>query len=270
MIALFPDAEQAAAIADAGTETADQIHLTLVYLGKAAAFDPGQRKSIEGAVQRVASDHAKLSGVVGGTGAFQPGPDGTPVIVLPDVIGLTGLRTAVMDALQPYGITDIGHAFHPHLTAGYVDGAADVPAPPDTSLDFAAISVVWAGERLDFPLAGTTLRFAYPGEDRKAALAALKKHGSHRAAAAATGISKSTIHRWSQQDQDAATGGPVIPEPADPDVPSAALGAPEPPADVTEPNGLPETGSAGNADPADTTVDYSSTTASDPADTTTI
>lgn len=46
------------------------------------------------------------------------------------------------------------------------------------------------------------LEFAHPSDTRQAALDALQEHGSLRRAAAAVGVGKSTLHRWSKTASD--------------------------------------------------------------------
>jgi 2'-5' RNA ligase len=110
MIAVKMTPEQATAIAAQGGLDADTLHVTLAYLGEV----DGPLDSIAAALRIVAGEHAPLSGVVGGYGAFEPPGMG---ILLPDVPGLVELRVAVTQALVKAGI-EYGrdHGFEAHVS----------------------------------------------------------------------------------------------------------------------------------------------------------
>ena len=120
MVAVYPTAEQAEALAVEGGEAADSLHCTLVFLGEADGLDAD---AVTGAVAQVCSEVAPLEGTVGGAGAFVEGPDGVPVIALPDVKGLTGLREAIVAELRERGVespSEYGFpaAHHDHVRRG--------------------------------------------------------------------------------------------------------------------------------------------------------
>jgi hypothetical protein len=99
-------------------------------------------------------------GTLGGLARFPASEtsDGMDVLVaLFDAPGLDDLRVAVMDAaccaeLDP----PMEHGFIPHITLAYIDPAEPTPAITmgRDPLTFDAISLVWAGERIDIPLSG--------------------------------------------------------------------------------------------------------------------
>lgn len=124
MIALKPTPEQAAALAVESGLPADTLHITVCYIGDVTGpLDPLVR-----ALEPVARHHAPLSGVVGGIGRFDDYGDGTPVILLPDVPGLSELRVEVTEALAAAGVSYArNHGFLPHLTLLYQPDT-DVPS----------------------------------------------------------------------------------------------------------------------------------------------
>lgn len=167
MVACYPRTEEAEALAvEKGLEV-DDLHCTLVFLGEAEGVDAEVTAE---AVALVASELDALAGNVGGLGQFAEGPDGVPVIALPDVQGLTLLRERVVDELGERGIRSPSeHGFLPHMTLLYKDPAEDWDAIGEFSeeklgreLHFDAVSVVIGGERTDYELRGA--RVAAAGE----------------------------------------------------------------------------------------------------------
>ena len=157
---------------------------------------------MNGAVAEVAAEVTELQGTIGGIGAFAPGPDGVPVILLPDVQGLTMLRERIVVALRARGIESPSeHGFLPHMTLEYAeeppggDEQADLMGLPVT---FAAVSVVLAGERTDHELTGTdaftqqliehmSRRIDLPGNPSATTAGGMYATGTPEEIAAATG-----------------------------------------------------------------------------------
>lgn len=155
MIALYPEPVQADELALDGYQPADDLHITLVYLGPdAAALDPGWRDTCLTILLAVAPTYNVLEGTVGGVGQFGPGDKGTPTIALPSVQGLNELRAQIVTDLAAAGIESPSeHGFVPHLTIGYdlpADGL-DVIGQP---LRFEAVSLSWGTDRDDVPFRG--------------------------------------------------------------------------------------------------------------------
>lgn len=150
MIALYPTAEEAEEISFAGGNEADTMHITMVFLGKAADID---MKAVARAVGSVSGSTAPLSGAIGGVGMFMGGEDGYPQLAIPDVVGLAKLRVDLMAALEEENVGSASeHDWVPHMTLAYVDE----PGLPDLSvigskLTFDQISLVEADVRKDFP-----------------------------------------------------------------------------------------------------------------------
>jgi len=155
MICLKPTAEQAAAIADPDGEPADQLHVTLVFLGE-TDDDLGP---IVDALTTVAGTFAPLEGVVGGYGLF--GTDNGPLgVLLPDVPGLVELRVAVTEALVAHGIEySRNHGFEAHITVDQTPEAqepAEMISAYGSPLSFDAVYLVRGDITMQaLPLTGT-------------------------------------------------------------------------------------------------------------------
>lgn len=154
MIALYPTAEQAAALALDQGEPVETLHVTLAYLGETT----GSLAAVGDALRPVAQRHAALAGTVGGVGSFDDYGDGHPIIALPDVPGLVELRVAATAALVAAGIAYArNHGFCAHLTLAYrpAPEVAAVQAGIGQSLSFGSLWVVRGDtERVELPLAG--------------------------------------------------------------------------------------------------------------------
>lgn len=147
MVALYPDAAVARKLAQDGGLAADDLHITLAYLGPAAMLrDP---EALRHAVGRWASRTAPLTGMVSGVGHFTNGTQ--PVTYASaDVPGLEGMRQDLVDKLGNAGAPASGeHGFTPHITLAYADTTPDVDNLPLT-FDHAALVV--GDQRTNFPL----------------------------------------------------------------------------------------------------------------------
>lgn len=157
MIALYPAkaVQEKLAAHLKGGEPADDIHLTLVFLGPDAAKIEGREK-IEAAVKAAAAGQAPLKGTVGGIAAFRGMPDGElrPIIATADVVGLNEFRARLMAALEEGGVKpEETHGFTPHLTLKYAPKGDPVPEPPEElPLDFGEVTLVWDETKTNYPL----------------------------------------------------------------------------------------------------------------------
>jgi 2'-5' RNA ligase len=154
MVALKPRIDEAEAVADGDGYPAENLHVTLCYLGEI----DGDLRPVADALAAVAATHAPLVGIVGGYGQFST-PDGPVGILLPDVPGLIELRVCVADALMQAGVDYArNHGFTPHMT---VD---DEPEPGELeemlplsgqALHFDSIHLVRGDrEEIEIPLVG--------------------------------------------------------------------------------------------------------------------
>lgn len=159
MVALVPSPELAAALSiAAGTvegirpEPAEEVHLTLAYLGKAADID---KAKFHAAVQGIAAAADRLVGKASGWGTFDNG-DEKVLWSSVDVPGLDVLRMMVLEGLTAAGLpVATNHGFTPHMTAGYADDP--ITEFPNTSvagqpLQFDCLVAGYAGEWTYFDL----------------------------------------------------------------------------------------------------------------------
>lgn len=137
MLALSVPADAAQGLAVDGGLDPDDLHVTLVYLGKDIPAGTWER-AVEVARQ-VAADQPPLTGQLGGIGAFPDRGDGVPVYVPVDVPGLEVLRQRLADALDAAGIPYArNHGYTPHVTLRYADASEPIPdpvAPVDVAFD---------------------------------------------------------------------------------------------------------------------------------------
>jgi len=149
MVALYPTADVAQALAQSGGESAEELHLTLAFLGEAADLrDPeAVRKVVEG----FAASSPPLAGVVSGIGHFTAGPE--PVTYASaDVPGLPRFRERLCEALCGVGAEpSTDHGFSPHITLAYDQRD---PTIPNLALAFNEVALVLGFERFTFPLTG--------------------------------------------------------------------------------------------------------------------
>lgn len=177
MVALVPSPEVAASISLAASEfdgvraePAEEIHLTLAYLGKAADID---RATFMAAVQGIAAvAGGGLTGTTSGWGTFD-NADEKVLWASMDVPGLDVLRMMVVEGLTAAGLpVATNHGFTPHMTAGY--SSEPITSFPETTISgqplvFDAIVAGYAGEWTYFDLTSPTGE-AVIGETKTGAL----------------------------------------------------------------------------------------------------
>ncbi|MET7335944.1 2'-5' RNA ligase family protein [Nonomuraea sp. NPDC005650] len=128
MIALAVPADAAAELAIPDGLAPDDLHVTLVYMGKNIPSETWEQ-AIEVARQ-VAAKQGPLAGQLGGIGAFPAAEDGVPVFVPVDVPGLEVLRQRLAEALDAAGIEyAANHGYTPHVTLRYVEPGEPMPDP---------------------------------------------------------------------------------------------------------------------------------------------
>lgn len=148
MVAFYPPPEVAAALSVGGGEPADEIHLTLAYLGdtEEEAID---YQAVQRAVARWARQVAPMSGEVSGRGVFTAGerPVAYASVDLPD---LPQARESLVRLLELEGVpVKKDHGYTPHMTLAYSKQDPDVSAVP---LSFDSVHAVYAGDRQEYPL----------------------------------------------------------------------------------------------------------------------
>lgn len=160
MLALMLTPEQQAEVTAGvpGRLAQEADHCTLVYLAQDAAALAEAKPAILAALATFVAALAPLTVPVSGYGRFQGDGAQYPAILLLDSAALAELREGLLACLAGCGVTVTEpHGFTPHITLAYLPADRPLPSltPPATALTFAAVSLVWAGERIDLPMQGT-------------------------------------------------------------------------------------------------------------------
>lgn len=109
-------------------DIADSLHMTLLYLGKAADLGKETLESVRRAAERVCARHEPLEMSVSGAGTFTPEEDGTPVYVVPNAKGLSALQADLENAIGSIVDLPSEHGWVPHMTVCYChDGEPELP-----------------------------------------------------------------------------------------------------------------------------------------------
>jgi 2'-5' RNA ligase len=136
---------------------AEADHVTLCYLASDAAEIENRKAMLIQALTNIARMGDGVEGWLGGLARFNAsaGSDGQDVIVaLVDSPDLPGLHAAIAQAVEFCGIESPSeHGFIPHITLAYVDPESATPriSIPREPVVFDALTLVWAGERIDIP-----------------------------------------------------------------------------------------------------------------------
>lgn len=179
MVALFPPPEIARQLAALGgwpdgstATTADEMHLTLSFLGSTASVKEGV---LAATVQRFAENWQSLKGAINGYGRFTnihiEGMDA--VYATFDCKQLPEFRQALVAALASAGIVSPSeHGFVPHITLAYIPSAAATPplSIPALEFEFDTVMTAYGNHLLRFELrgekAGRNGRKAAPDPDK--------------------------------------------------------------------------------------------------------
>jgi 2'-5' RNA ligase len=136
---------------------AEADHVTLCYLARDGAEIENRKAMLIQALTNIARMGDGVEGWLGGLARFNAsaGSDGQDVIVaLVDSPDLPGLHAAIAQAVEFCGIESPSeHGFIPHITLAYVDPESATPriSIPREPVVFDALTLVWAGERIDIP-----------------------------------------------------------------------------------------------------------------------
>ncbi len=143
-----------------GAIPADQLHLTLAYLGKAEDIEEDQIEKIKRCVGLWAKSQIPIDVRINGLARFtKTGDDGTqPLVALLDSHSLKTLQYSLESYIRYDGEYDYksDHEFMPHMTLGYLPPGALWPIQTLPELKFALKSVVFkVGDmRYDLQLTG--------------------------------------------------------------------------------------------------------------------
>ncbi len=149
MIALYPPPELAEALAVKGGLPASELHVTVAYIGDAAAID---REQLLAAVQELV-DRTPIVGSVAGHARFTGGEKDVAVALI-DSADLEDLRRGLLDVLAAADINiPRDHGYTSHCTQSYIDPDEEAPVSriPSTPVEFGALSVVHGADRADLP-----------------------------------------------------------------------------------------------------------------------
>lgn len=175
MIALIPTEEDAERLALDGGEPADELHLTLFYLGEGADWNEDQRQDLIANMRTIAARHGQFTAQAFGVNYWNPGSD-TPAWVWAigddrdapdDAPTLHEFHNGAVDALEDmHGQPElpIQHSpWVPHMCGAYtsetwpLDEMADRVGP----ITFDRVRLAFAGEHTDIQL-GTPQEEAMP------------------------------------------------------------------------------------------------------------
>lgn len=151
MIALIPRAEDIANMVVAGGTPAEEMHLTLTYLGDdVTSWDAGRLAAAAGAAGSAAAQIAAVTARVMGHGVFNPDgyEDRQPCAVY--LVGDSAVLSPLRAALVPFAEHEQHEPFHAHVTAGFgvPIGKLSFTGP----VVFDRLRVALGPQVLDFPL----------------------------------------------------------------------------------------------------------------------
>lgn len=155
MICLMPP--EATSLAVDGGTPADELHVTLAYLGDAADLDADTMTELAAICDELAAGMEEGTGKIAGPAAFvnDPDPDETdaqvPLVALVDSQWIAGLYGQLVDALTASGIDlPSEHGFIPHMTLSYAT-APSLLDIPQTNLTFPSIWLIVGTDQTEFP-----------------------------------------------------------------------------------------------------------------------
>jgi 2'-5' RNA ligase len=159
MLALMLTPEQTAEITEGipGRLAKEADHCTLIYLAQDAAAIEDRKAALLSSLAVLASMTEPVEVAVNGYGAFAGDDEQYPLVMLLNSPQLPWLRQAVYMRASGLAIPlEDRYGFTPHITLCYLPASTPMPRleRKRTPLRFEAISLVWAGERIDLPLLG--------------------------------------------------------------------------------------------------------------------
>lgn len=138
MIALTPRGAEDLAV---GSESADQLHITLAYLGQADELDDQRRAHILEVAEAI-STRVPLKARVQGTAFI----NNECTVILVDSAELRAIQDEIEDTI---GSKSSWPGFLPHVTIDYGESQLEIPDLPD-EIEFGALRVAFGGENHDF------------------------------------------------------------------------------------------------------------------------
>lgn len=164
MIAHFPGEDVKAQLAKLAAdhfgdkaERADNLHLTLAFLGEAADLGDDDPMELSNCLASLSQRLAPMKGEINGITRFMDN-DPHAIVVNADVPGLNTLRSWLFSEVRGAGIEPVvNHGFTPHLTLAYVSAGQSVPDIQFSPIPFTLDSITLAvgDDRKVFPLSGS-------------------------------------------------------------------------------------------------------------------
>lgn len=178
MIALVPTVEDATRLAVDGGEDADQLHVTLMYLGEAAMLPSEVCDSLVRAVERVTAELPTVTGKIFSVNVFNPTPGGS-------IVAAGGSEPCVTWSLEGELLTNAHklvtptvrevfasymlepHQQHdpwiPHITAAYIADDDEVDLTPFTNMlgpvTFDRVRLAFGDNVVDIPLGNNAINY---------------------------------------------------------------------------------------------------------------
>lgn len=154
MIALVPSAADAERLAADDGIPADELHVTLAFLGDAENWDEQARTAITTAVRELADGHDAVEGILWATAAINPTSD-SPVgayLVGDDTGALLAVRDAVSAALEAAPLPEQHSPYVPHISIAYGDPDTSGLDHVGSTVELDTLRVAFGGNATDFPL----------------------------------------------------------------------------------------------------------------------
>lgn len=148
-------ARLASQLALPGGEPADDLHVTLAYLGEAETLGRDVRAALRTELAALAKDRVRLDVTLGGVGRFS-GETEDALYLSVDAPALHDLRAAVLAACERAGaIVDATHGYTPHLTLAYLahDDATPYDRAEPMRVTLERLGLWLGNERSAWPLA---------------------------------------------------------------------------------------------------------------------
>jgi 2'-5' RNA ligase len=159
MVALRMSDDDAARLAVEGGEPADELHMTVAYLGEAADWTQEAQQALIAAMRPVADTVGPFDADPAALSMFNPGEDGSCF-----VLALAGQPVVDAAALAQAGLEPFADSmpeqhvpFAPHITLVYTDDPAtvmDLVAKVGTPIRFDRLRIAFAGVTTDLTLGG--------------------------------------------------------------------------------------------------------------------
>lgn len=158
MVALMIPDTLAATIVMPDGQPADDLHITLAYLGSTEDVEDDSDFLLKllGAVKDVVIEQKPLSGFLSGIGRFT-GETQDAFYLSADIPGLEDLRGKIVEALVEAEVpADRTHGFTPHVTLAYLSRDAEIPMQrvEPRAVEFTELAVVYGENVIPVPFGG--------------------------------------------------------------------------------------------------------------------